>query len=206
MQDGIMGEIRCYAGNFAPKYWALCAGQQIAVNTNQALFAILGTVYGGNGVSTFQLPDLRGRIPIGTGTSQSLGQSFVLGQKGGEESHTLILNEIPIHSHQTAVTQGTGAPAVNITINGTSLTGDSSNPANALSAADDGGSTLSFFAPATAATTAMAPNAISLSNLVSGTPTATIGSVGGNQAHSNIQPVAAVNYIICMQGIFPSRN
>lgn len=206
MQDGLIGEIRCYAGNFAPKYWAYCQGQTLTINQNQALFAILGTVYGGNGTSTFQLPDLRGRIPIGSGTSQSLGMSFNLGQKGGEENHTLILSEIPLHSHTTTITQSTGNPAVNITINGSSLTGNATSPAGALSCSDDGGGSIAFFAPGNSAAVTMAPNSISLSNLVAGIPTVTIGTTGGSQPHSNVQPVLGMNYIICLQGVFPSRN
>lgn len=206
MQDGLIGEIRCYAGNFAPKYWAYCAGQTLPLNQNQALFAILGTVYGGNGTSNFQLPDLRGRIPIGTGTSQSLGLTFSLGQKGGEENHTLILSEIPLHSHNVTVTQNTGNPAMNITINGTSLTGNSTSPAGALSSSDDGGGSIAFFASATSTKVAMAADSIKLSNLVAGTPTVAIGTTGGTQPHSNVQPVLGMNYIICLLGVFPSRN
>ncbi|GGH72095.1 microcystin-dependent protein [Filimonas zeae] len=206
MQDGTMAEIRCFAGNYAPKYWALCAGQTMNLSTNQALFALLGTVYGGNGSTNFKLPDLRGRIPVGTGTSQSLGLTFTLGQIGGEENHTLITSEMPQHTHAVAVTQGTGSPAVSITLNGSSSSGNTTNPANALSATDDSSGNIVFFAPSGSTKVAMAPNSVTVSNLVSGVPGVTIGTAGATQAHSNLQPLAVLNYIICVQGVFPSRN
>jgi len=200
-----MAEIRCFAGNFAPKYWALCSGQTININTNQALFALLGTIYGGNGTQTFQLPDLRGRVPVGAGVSQSLG-TFNLGQKGGEETHTLLSAEMPQHTHTVTVTQGTGSASVGVTIHGSGNPGNATSPAGALSASDDGGGTIAFFADSGSATSAMAAGSISLSNLVAGVPGVTIGANGGTQPHSNLQPYIALNYIICMQGVFPSRN
>ncbi len=93
--DPFLSEIRIFSFNYAPRSWALCNGQFLPINQNQALFSLLGTTYGGNGQTTFALPDLRGRVPMHT------GQGFVLGQKGGEEAHTLTSNEMPVHSHQT---------------------------------------------------------------------------------------------------------
>lgn len=206
--EGYMAEIRCFAGDFAPKTWALCAGQTLAISTNQALFSLLGTTYGGNGMQTFQLPNLKSRIPVGTGTAQYDGQTYVLGQIAGEENHTLTLNELPMHTHAVTVTQGQGAPAVGIVLNGTGLSGNTTDPTGALLANDDGSGTITTYAPASEAPNkvAMATGAITLSDLVAGTPTVTIGQTGGNQPHSNLQPLIAMNYIICLQGIFPSRN
>jgi microcystin-dependent protein len=93
MSEPFMGEIKLTAFNFAPKGWALCNGQLLPINQNQALFSILGTTYGGNGQTTFALPDLRGRVPI------YQGQGFTEGQAGGEEAHTLVKNELPQHNH-----------------------------------------------------------------------------------------------------------
>jgi microcystin-dependent protein len=93
MAEPFMGEVRLMSFNFAPKGWALCNGQFLPINQNQALFSILGTTYGGNGQTTFALPDLRGRAPI------YVGQGHILGEKGGEESHTLTQNELPQHNH-----------------------------------------------------------------------------------------------------------
>ncbi|MFF2094102.1 phage tail protein [Paenibacillus sp. NPDC058174] len=89
-----MGEIRLFSMEFAPKGWAMCNGQYLAINQNQALFSILGTLYGGNGVTTFALPDFRGRVPI------HYGNGIELGQVGGETSHTVSLSELPAHNHQ----------------------------------------------------------------------------------------------------------
>jgi microcystin-dependent protein len=94
MSNPFLGEIRVISFNFAPKGWALCNGQFLPINQNQALFSILGTTYGGNGQTTFALPDLRGRVPF------HIGQGFTLGQRGGEASHTLTLSELPAHTHQ----------------------------------------------------------------------------------------------------------
>ncbi|MFD1175043.1 phage tail protein [Paenibacillus puldeungensis] len=96
MPEPYLAEIRLFPIGYTPKGWAPCEGQLLQINTNQALFALLGTAYGGNGTSTFALPNLRGRVPIHTSTSHFLGQA------GGEENHTLTLNEIPAHSHQVS--------------------------------------------------------------------------------------------------------
>jgi microcystin-dependent protein len=93
MSQPFVGEIRMFGGNFAPAGWAFCNGQTMAISENTTLFALIGTTYGGDGVTTFNLPDLQGRIPI------HQGNGFVIGQKAGEENHTLTLNEIPSHNH-----------------------------------------------------------------------------------------------------------
>jgi len=93
MSDPFLSEIRLFSFNFPPKGWALCNGQLLPINQNQALFSLLGTTYGGNGQTTFALPDLRGRVPI------HQGNGFTLGQRGGEEAHTLTVSELPTHTH-----------------------------------------------------------------------------------------------------------
>ena len=103
MAEPFLGEIEAFAFNFAPKGWALCAGQVLPINQNTALFSLLGTTYGGNGTTTFQLPDLRGRVANAFGQGQGLG-NYSLGQTGGQESHTLILNEMSSGGHSHAVT------------------------------------------------------------------------------------------------------
>lgn len=100
MAEPFLGEIRLWACNYAPRGWALCNGQLLSINTNQALFSLLGTYYGGNGTTTFALPDLRGRTPVHVGNGVALGQS------AGEESHTLTAAEIPMHTHQVSGTSG----------------------------------------------------------------------------------------------------
>ena len=103
-----IGEIQLVAFNFAPKGWALCNGQLLSISQNQALFALLGTIYGGDGVTTFALPDLRGRTPIHSGQGTGLSP-YVIGQSGGEENHTLVTGEIPAHSHNIQINTGVGS-------------------------------------------------------------------------------------------------
>jgi len=108
MSEPFVGEIRMFAGNFAPRGWAFCDGQLLAVSQNDALFSLLGTIYGGDGRTTFGLPDLRGRIPVHAGTGPGLTPRQ-LGQKSGTESEMLTVNQLPPHTHNQ---QGTNADAI----------------------------------------------------------------------------------------------
>jgi microcystin-dependent protein len=103
-----VGEIRLFAGNFAPAGWEFCAGQLLAISENETLFQLIGTTYGGDGQSTFALPDLRGRVPVHMGTGSD-GTNYVIGEAGGIETVTLTVNQIPVHSHGMIVS---GAPAI----------------------------------------------------------------------------------------------
>jgi microcystin-dependent protein len=107
MSQQYIGEVRLFPYNFAPKNWAYCAGQQMSIQQNQALFALLGTTYGGNGVSTFALPDLRGRAIVGTGNGN--GGQYIEGQMAGLENVTLIQSQLPIHNHLWNATSAAGA-------------------------------------------------------------------------------------------------
>jgi microcystin-dependent protein len=102
MAEPFLSEIRVFSFNFAPKGWALCNGQLLPINQNQALFALLGTTYGGNGTTNFALPDLRGRVPIHEGSG------FTLGQRAGAETHTLNASELPVHSHSVRASSSAG--------------------------------------------------------------------------------------------------
>ncbi len=160
-----LAEIRVVSFNFAPKGWALCNGQFLPINENQALFSLLGTTYGGNGQTTFALPDLRGRAPY------HMGGSFTQGQAGGETAHTVTLAEMPQHLHFA---------------NAATADGDVPTAAgNMLGAFNNG-----YGAPA--AFTALLPQSIS--------------NVGGSQAHNNMSPFLVLNFVIALQGIFPSQN
>lgn len=165
-----IGEIRLTAFSFAPSGWALCNGQILSIASNTALFQVLGTTYGGNGVSTFALPDLQGRVPVGAG--QGLGLSTrVQGDFGGVESQTLALNELPQHTH---------------TLRASSANGTTDQPAGNLPARNPSG--IPQFA--TVADADLAAGAVS--------------SVGSGQAHNNLQPYIVVNYIIAIQGVYPT--
>ncbi|UFJ39582.1 tail fiber protein [Brevibacillus humidisoli] len=102
MSDAYVGEIRMFAGNFAPLGWAFCDGQLLSISENSTLFSLIGTTYGGDGETTFALPDLRGRIPLHAGTNPTTGTAYPLGQKGGVETVTLTVDQLPAHTHQVA--------------------------------------------------------------------------------------------------------
>jgi microcystin-dependent protein len=178
--EGIISEIRLFAGNFAPKFWAICAGQTLNINTNQALFSLLGTTYGGNGIQTFQLPDFRGRIAAGTGPAQGITQ-FPLGAKIGTNTVTATLSNLPLHTHAA---QGS------LTLKAFADTGDTGSASDASLA-----SLPNLYSTAT-------PD----SALKPVTAVITIGQTGNNQPMSIQQPYLGLNYIICLQGLFPSRN
>ena len=166
-----------FGGTFAPVGWAMCNGQLLAISQNTALFSLLGTTYGGNGVSTFALPDLRGRVPIHLGQGPGLSP-YVEGQLGGTENVTLVTSQLPNHSH---------------TVNGVVSGGNQASPAGGSLAVESTGTSLNYANSSTTPTTAMHPAMIPPSG-------------GGNQPHTNIQPYLCVNFIIALQGIFPTRN
>ncbi|HEU5149662.1 MAG TPA: tail fiber protein [Iamia sp.] len=172
--EGYIAQIIMFAGNFAPRGWAFCQGQILSIAQNTALFSLLGTVYGGNGQTTFALPDLRGRVPVGTGQGPGL-PSMNLGQMGGSPTHTLIITEMPAHNHTAQVTASNADSTVK-------------NPAGNIM----GGTASPIYAPTSAGNVQMAPP--------------TIGIAGGSQPHNIMQPYLGMNYIICMEGIYPSRN
>lgn len=184
MTTPMIAEIRMFAGNFAPRSWAFCQGQILSIAQNTALFSLLGTTYGGNGQTTFALPDFRGRVPIGTG--QGPGLSAVnLGEMSGSPTHTLIITEMPAHNHvATSSLKATSTPA---------STGNPSNSALALSRS------VSTYAPGAGNPTLdLTTNAGSIST--------TIGIAGGSQPFSIMQPYMGMNFIIATEGIYPSRN
>jgi microcystin-dependent protein len=177
--EGYIGEIRMFGGNFSPGSWNFCDGslQSIAVYT--ALFSIIGTTYGGDGQTTFALPDFRGRIPVGTGNGPGL-PVYELGQTGGHETATLTNQTMPMHTHPTTIS---------IRIPAYSETGGS----------DPNGAILSSL------TNAYTDQATDSSLNVFTSPV-TLQPVGQGVPFSVMQPYLALNYIICMEGIFPSRN
>jgi microcystin-dependent protein len=166
VSNPFLGEIRLVGSNFAPRGWAFCQGQVLSIAQNNALFALLGTTYGGNGTTTFGLPDLRGRVPVGFGQGPGLS-NYAQGQAFGVEAVTLTSTQMPAHTH--AVRASTGRATTN-------------RPTGAYQAAG---------------------NSYALTQDVAAAPT---DQTGGGQAHENHQPSLALNFIIALQGIFPSRN
>jgi microcystin-dependent protein len=180
--EGVIGYTTMFAGNFAPKAWALCAGQVINIASNTALFSILGTTYGGNGTTTFGLPDLRGRTIVGQGTGPGLS-NYTLGQLGGTETGTLSMATMPAHVHPVAVVAMNPA---------TEEIGNLSTAAGNVYARELAG---------------VAPYAGG-ANVNMGPISATIqmSPVGASQSFSILRPILGLNYIICTQGVYPARN
>ncbi|RSK48136.1 phage tail protein [Hymenobacter rigui] len=174
-----IGEIMIAGFNYAPRGWAMCEGQILSIAQNTALFSLLGTTYGGNGQTTFALPDLRGRVPIHF--NQGPGLSYhSLGERSGAETHTLITTEMPAHIHtgSVALPCNTGQ-------------GTSNSPVGNVLAAD--GSGLPQFHGTANGT-------------MGGAGSVTTNPAGGSQPHNNMQPYLALNFCIALEGIYPSRN
>jgi microcystin-dependent protein len=165
MSEPFLSEIKIMSFGFPPKGWALCNGQLLPINQNQALFSLLGTTYGGDGRVNFGLPNLQGRVPM------HMGDGHTLGELGGEQAHTLSISELPTHIHTC----------------------------NASSTAANNAQTLNnIFASQTNLYTGA-------SNLTSLLPS-TLSTVGGSQAHNNMQPFLTLSFCIALQGIFPSQT
>lgn len=189
-----IAQIMMFGGNFAPRGWAFCNGQLLAIASNNALFSLIGTTYGGDGRTTFALPDLRGRAPIHTGTGPGLTPRQC-GERGGQEYVVLTQNQIPSHSHAAA--GHTGIVVSN-------QPGTSSEPIS-------GGSISAVGAPRGKVSDALIYNEITPNVALFSDPTAantkvTIGNTGGSREHYNVQPFLAVNYIIALVGTYPSRS
>ena len=165
MSEPFLSEIKIVSFNFPPKGWALCNGQFLPINQNQALFALLGTTYGGNGQTTFALPNLRGRVPIHEGSGHTLGEA------AGSTSVTINIQQLPTHAHVARALQ--------------------SNADSPLAVGNLLASSNNLYAAPT--------------NLTSLHPS-TVTNVGGSQPHNNMMPYLVLNFIIALQGIFPSQN
>jgi microcystin-dependent protein len=200
--EGTIGEIRAFAGNFAPMNWQFCQGQALSIAQETALFSILGTTYGGDGVTTFLLPNTQSRIVIGTGQGAGL-PVYELGEVLGEEGHTLSVNEMPAHNHTATVQTGSTPASAVFELMGINGQGGKPLPQNNLLGQD---ATATIYAPGGSPPVAMNAGSVVLNSLTTALPTVTVGLDGSSVPHSNIQPVLGMNYIICINGIFPSRN
>ena len=182
MSDFFIGQVMMTGFNFAPRFFALCNGQLLPINQNQALFSLLGTQYGGNGTTNFALPDLRGRTPLGYATSADPSWQpppVQMGQSDGAENVTLLSTNLPAHNHA---------------VNASTTSGNSRVPSNRAFATstNSAGSAIPIFATSGGPPVPLNP--------------ATVVPAGGNQPHPNLQPYSVVNFCIALQGIFPSRN
>lgn len=196
MSQAFVGEIKLLGFGWAPRGFMLCAGQTLAINAQTALFSLLSTAYGGDGVSTFKLPDLRSRAAFGQG--QGLGLSnYQLGQTGGVEHTTLSIANMPVHNH-LLTGQITATPTVAVT----SVVADQANPTgNVLAKGRDAttGAIMQNYSD-TAATGTLGGVSCTVSN------TLAVGTSGGSTPFSVLNPSLAINYVIAIEGIYPSRN
>jgi microcystin-dependent protein len=199
--EGTMAEIRGFGGNYAPQNWAICNGALLSVSQHTALFSLLGAIYGGDGRTTFALPNLEGRVPIGTGSSYG-GSNYDLGQQGGAESVSLGLNQLPAHTHNAAPNLTvTGTATGNVELPCYNEGGDATSPGGNILANIGSG-----YMEAGEADANLAPASASLSVQGSVQGSIDIGSTGSGLPISNMQPFTAINWIICVTGLFPSRN
>ncbi|MCU8084473.1 phage tail protein [Shewanella sp. SM23] len=176
MSEAFIGEIRLFGGNYAPVNWHKCDGTMLAVNDYQAMFALIGTLYGGDGVNTFGLPDLRGRVPVGVGQGPGL-TARTIGGKFGAETVSLVSTELPSHNHTLAANKAAAS---------------SEFPSNALFAAQTDGDKIYLAEASTNQLATLAATSVS--------------TAGNSLPHANVMPSLAVTYIICLNGLFPSRN
>lgn len=208
--EGTIAEVRLFAGNFAPRAWALCYGQLLSINQNQALFSLLGTTYGGDGRTTFGLPDLRGRAPIGVGTGPGLTPRN-LGQRSGAEYTNLGVSNLPAHTHAAAMTGETLTGVISATATVTPQAvndegGEETASGNHLSNTASGqGIYSSDGSPLVDMASYEAPVSGNVS-LTGVSGNVTVGLTGHNQSVNLMQPYMGMNYIICLQGVYPSRS
>lgn len=179
MSDYFVGEIRLFAGSYAPENWHLCDGSLVAINTYQALFSLIGTTYGGDGVTTFGLPDLRGRIPISQGQGANL-TSRTIGQNGGSETVALQAAQVGTHMH-TMRTAGTTATTPTL------------------------GSSVMFANTVSTVTQYLKPGLGSAGGTAVNPVAATVSNAGNSAPHQNMMPTATLTYIIALNGTYPMR-
>lgn len=182
MSEFFIGQVMMAGFGFAPRFWALCNGQLLPINQNQALFSLLGTQYGGNGTTNFALPDLRSRTPIGYASSVDPGWQpppVQIGQSAGVENVTLLSTNLPAHGH--AVNAATAAGSSRVPTGRMYATSTNSN-----------GAAIPVYGPSTGTLVPMNPQ--------------TVSPAGGNQPHANLQPYTTINFCIALSGVYPSRN
>jgi microcystin-dependent protein len=181
MASPYLSQITMFAGNFAPKNYALCNGQTMSIAQNAALFSLLGTMYGGNGQTTFQLPNLQSALPMSFGQGSGLS-NYVQGQVGGFTSVTLTQQTVPSHQHFMMAAKGASAAAISTSV----LPGAPTVSGGEL-----------YANPPTGSQPALIPHPLAA---------ATCSTVGSNQSHTNMMPSLCISFCIALSGVFPSRN
>jgi len=209
--DPFLAEIMAFAPNFAPRGWSSCSGQLLPISSNTALFSLIGTIYGGDGRTTTALPDLRGRAPIGVGPAPGMA-TYVQGQRVGQEYVTLTATQVPAHTHPATVKNLT--LDVEAVMQGVNEDGSTDNPTDAVLAKPIYRESIAtkhdvkayVKSPDSSKIVAMSDQAIKTSTS-NGSGTVEVGpSIGGGQEHENRTPSLVINWVIALQGVFPSRN
>lgn len=196
--EGYIGEIKMFAGTFAPLNWAFCSGQLLGISSNSAIYSVIGTIYGGDGRTYFALPDFRGRMPMHAGTGPRLTPRRI-GQYGGAEITRLTVDQLPSHTHVATINGGTGN--AHVQVNAYQGSGDESSPnENYWAGPTSGGSNF-----ASTTNTSMAADAVQVHvDIMEGN--VRVGNTGLGNSVDIVSPFAVVNYIICLKGIFPTRS
>ena len=195
MAEPFLGEIRMFAGNFIPRNWAFCNGGEMSINQNSALFSLLGITYGGNGTSTFGLPDLSGRAAVGSGQAPGLS-SYPLGLKIGTENVTLSAAEMPTHTHTVSKDE------IDLEVTVANDSGDEHTPTAGTHISK---SYAGAFQVDTEWFTESDQNLVKLGGVV-GSGSVVTEDTGLSKPHYNVQPSLAVYYIIALEGLYPSRS
>lgn len=190
--DGYLGQIMAWGPNWAPRNWAFCDGQLLSISANPALYSLLGTMYGGDGRSTFGLPNLQGRVAMGAGNGIGLTPRRQ-GEYGGQEAVQLNTAEMPVHTHDATSTPAGGSSA-ELPLSTTAAVNSTPDAGDVPAAASD-----AIYGPNSAAVSTSIP--------VNDAPQqVTVGNAGGSQPHNNVQPYQVVSYIICVDGLYPARS
>ncbi len=181
MAEPFLGQITVYGFNFAPRNWLQCKGQTLAISQYSALFSLLGTYYGGNGTSTFQVPNFQGNVPVNQGTGSGLS-TYVIGEATGVQNVAITNSTMASHNHGLVAS----------TTDGNVVKSSGNQLAKAFTGSKGGASYTGNYLSTTAPNQTIAPTSM--------------GFAGGNQPHNNMQPYLALNFCICLNGVFPARN
>ncbi|MCP4221473.1 MAG: phage tail protein [bacterium] len=216
MSDPLLSQVSMFGCNFAPRSWAVCQGQLVDIQSNTALYSLLGTFYGGDGRNTFGIPDLRGRTAIGIGQGPGLSYRQI-GQRGGWESVQLTQSTLPAHTHTgdgqaTSTASLSGTPNTSATVKCNNTTSNTNEPLGKVWGtyggrenlyADDIGEENEMHAGLISVSVDLSPVTVNVDTTIDSIG---INSTGGNLPHVNMSPYLVVNYCIITQGVFPSRN
>lgn len=192
--EAYIGYVMFTAGSYAPYGWSLCQGQILGIAQYNAVYALLGNTYGGNGTSTFGLPHLGGRVPVGTGQAPGVGHNYQAGETGGTEQTTILTTQMPAHVHAVPEQPGMAVVTDNTVDDSTTTASAGARLGNLI---DPNVSGAAIYVPAGSGTTTV--------NLA-GNPAGTTGIAGASQPMSLMQPYLAMNAVICLQGLYPSRD